>query len=31
MKITAILGSPRKNGDCFKVIEMIKKSFNKVN
>lgn len=30
MKITAILGSPRKKGDCFNVIEMIEKSFNKV-
>lgn len=28
MKITAVLGSPRKKGDCAKVIEMIEKSFN---
>lgn len=31
MKITAILGSPRKKGDCFNVIEMIGKSFNRVD
>lgn len=30
MKITAILGSPRKKGDCFNVIEMIQTSFNRV-
>ncbi|MDW2797700.1 flavodoxin family protein [Clostridium boliviensis] len=30
MKVTAILGSPRKKGDCFNVIEMLQKSFNRV-
>jgi multimeric flavodoxin WrbA len=28
MKVTAILGSPRKKGDCAHVIGMIEKSFN---
>ncbi|RFZ78323.1 NADPH-dependent oxidoreductase [Lacrimispora amygdalina] len=31
MKITAIIGSPRKSGDCFKTIEMIEKSFNRIS
>lgn len=31
MKITAILGSPRKKGDCFSTIEMIEKSFNRID
>lgn len=30
MKVTAILGSPRKKGDCFQVIEMIERSFNRM-
>ena len=30
MKVTAILGTPRKKGDCFSTIKMIEKSFNKV-
>ena len=30
MKVTAILGSPRKKGDCFNVIEMLQRSFNRV-
>ncbi|MDK2965754.1 NAD(P)H-dependent oxidoreductase [Lacrimispora sp.] len=30
MKVTAISGSPRKKGDCFNVIEMIQRSFNRV-
>lgn len=29
MKVIAILGSPRKKGDCFRTIEMLEKSFNK--
>lgn len=29
MKVTAIVGSPRKKGDCVKVIDMIEKSFNR--
>lgn len=31
MKVTAILGSPRKKGDCFHVVQMIEESFNRVN
>lgn len=30
MKVTAISGSPRKKGDCFNVIGMLEKSFNRV-
>lgn len=31
MKITAIIGSPRKNGDCFKTIKMLESSFNRIS
>lgn len=31
MKVTAILGSPRKKGDCFHVIQMIQESFSRVD
>ena len=31
MKITAIIGSPRKNGDCFNTIKMLESSFNRIS
>lgn len=29
MKVTAVLGSPRKKGDCFHVLQMMEQSFEK--